>query len=498
MNKLIKKAIFTGFISTVIVVSVFSEAAFACTSVLVGKNASADGSVIISRNEDAQTAWAKRFVIHPTTVNEPNAIFKSNANNFTYPLPATSLKYSATPDWDQSEGQYEENGINEKGVAVSATESIDGNDKATTIDPYNEDTGITEAAIPSVLLPKIETAREGILLLGDIIEKIGAGEGLGVSIADKNEAWYLECATGHHWVAVRIPDDSYFVVANQSRIENVTLKDTVNYLGSKDLITFAQKNGLYDPSKKSFNYSIAYGSTDDAINIQYNAPRVWWGQHMLTPSELQEYGKVTYPLFMKPDNKIELKDVMAILRSHYDGTKYDPYLAVSPTEAPRAINVNRTMESHVIQLRSDMPTPIANVQWLCFGVPETSVYIPFYQGINQTPSIYREGTDKYDSTSAYWTYRAIDALTSVSHEKVATEVTPVWQDFEENEFDLQSIVDATALEYYKESPEKCSDYLTSYSEWMSNLGVQKAHSIVSDLLTDLTNLQKFKASDNGK
>lgn len=99
---------------------------------------------------------------------------------------------------------------------------------------------------------------------------------------------------------------------------------------------------------------------------------------MLTPSVLQKYGKVIYPLFMNPDNKIKLKDVMAVLRSHYDRTKYDPYLAVDPTKAPRAINVNRTMESHVIQLRSGLPTPIANVQWLCLGVPEASVYIHFY------------------------------------------------------------------------------------------------------------------------
>ena len=100
------ECIFTGFFSAVFVLLSFAEATFACTSVLVGKNASADGSVIISRNEDSKTACAKHFVIHPTTVNKANSIFKSKGNNFTYPLPSTSLKYSATPEWDQSQGQY--------------------------------------------------------------------------------------------------------------------------------------------------------------------------------------------------------------------------------------------------------------------------------------------------------------------------------------------------------------------------------------------------------
>jgi len=254
---------------------------------------------------------------------------------------------------------------------------------------------------------------------------------------------------------------------------------------------------LYNPLETSFDYSRVYGSTDDVINIQYNTPRVWWGQHMLTPSIIQDYGKVTYPMFIKPDNNIELKDVMAVLRSHYDGTKYDPYLSVDQAETPRAININRTMESHVIQLRSGLPTPIANILWLCLGVPETSVYIPFYQGINETPSIYREGTDKYDSNSAYWTYREIDVLASIKHEKVSSEVTPVWQNFEKDEFNSQPSIDVTALSYYKQSPAKCSDYLTKYSQQMSDLGVQKAHSLVSNLITDLTSLQNFKASDNG-
>lgn len=491
MNKhlSIKKHLVTGFLSLAVAFGPLAGISYACTSVLVGKNATADGSVIISRNEDAQTAWTKRYIVHPKTVNKKGATFKSNANKFTYPLPAVSYKYSATPDWDQSEGQFEEAGINELGVAVSATESVNSNDKVQAVDPYVEDTGITEAAIPSVILPSAKTARDGVLLLGKIVETKGSGEGFGVSIADKNEAWYVECGSGHRWVAVRIPDDSYFVTGNQLRIGDVNLNDTKNYLGSKDVKTFAAEKGLYDPNKESFNFAKIYGSNDTAYDLKYNYPRVWWGEHLLTPSAVQEAGKTDYPLFMKPDKKITLSDVMSVLRSHYEGTQYDPYKVADATTVPRPVSVRTTMESHVIQLRSNMPTPIANVQWLALGVPETSIYVPFYEGITQTPTAYRNGTDKYDKNSAYWAFRSIDALTSVNFEDYSKISIPALRNFEKYEFTYQKHIDQSALNLYKQSPQKASEYLTKQANTLSSQALNVANDVQSQLITKLTKLK---------
>lgn len=252
-------------------------------------------------------------------------MFKSTGNGFTYPLPEVSYKYTATPDWDQSEGQFEEAGINEYEVAVSATETTYANEKAMAADPFVEDKGITECSIPSVLLPRIKTAREGVKLIGEIIEIIGAGESFRFAVADPKEAWYIEAGSGHQWVAVRVPDDSYMVTANQLRIGKVDLNDTENYMGSKTLITFAAEKGLYDSSKDGeFNFAKVYGS-DTEKDLYYNHSRVWWGQNMLSPSQKQQPGINNYPVFMKPDNKVAVKDVMAVLRSHYNDSDFDTY-----------------------------------------------------------------------------------------------------------------------------------------------------------------------------
>lgn len=174
----------------VIVLGSLTSISFTCTSVLVGKNATVDGSVIISRNEDYKTHCAKHVIVHPRTVYQTETMFQAGANKFTYPLPKICYKYNATPDANFSEGPMEEAGINEFQVGVSATQSAFTNDRAKAADPYDEEHGITEASIPSVILPAVKTAREGVELLAKIVEAKGAGEAFGVSIADPNEKWY--------------------------------------------------------------------------------------------------------------------------------------------------------------------------------------------------------------------------------------------------------------------------------------------------------------------
>lgn len=487
-KKSFSKSLLSGVLAAVLAFGPLAGSSLACTSVLVGKNASADGSVIVARNEDSMTAWTKRFVVHPKTTNPKGAMFKSAGNSFTYPLPAISLKYSATPDWDPSEGQFEENGINELEVAVSGTETIYANDKVKAVDPWVEDTGITECSIPSVLLPRIKTASEGVKLLGEIIEKQGAGEGFGVIIADKNEAWYVESGSGHRWVAAKVPDDSYMVVANHMRIDKVNLEDTKNFAGSSDLITFAKEKGLYDPQKDGeFNFSKVYG-TDSDSDYTSNYPRIWWGQKMLTPSLAQDNPKSNnLPLFLKPDNKIALSDVMAVLRSHYDKSEFDTY-QLNPKEKFRAINVNTTMESHVIQLRDNLPAPIAGVQWLCLGVPETSVYIPFYEGISTTPSAYILGSDSFDVNSAYWTYRSINTLTSMNYDDFSKIVIPEFRNIEQKAFTQQKYVDEAALKLYNKNPKQCELFLTDYSNELANTALTKAHELQSTLITKGTKI----------
>ena len=202
----------------------------ACTSMLVGKDASADGSVMIARNDDTFLPLTpQRFYMHPAWHGEKGKKIKSWLNGFEMELPENGYRYNAVPNVDyKNHGYYEESGINEKNVAMSATESTYGNERALAFDPLVKD-GLDEDCIVNVTLPFIESARQAVQFLGKIISKYGSPAGNSVLFADKNEAWYMEIVTGHLWLAQRIPDDAYAVVANEVAIQQVDFDDTENF-----------------------------------------------------------------------------------------------------------------------------------------------------------------------------------------------------------------------------------------------------------------------------
>ena len=279
--------------------------------------------------------------------------------------------YSAIPDWDaktvDSDGKfYEERGINEHNVAISATTSAEVNDKVSKVDPL-VDNGVIEAIIPSLILPRAENAKQAVELLGHYIETYGAGEGNSLYIADINEAWLFEIGSGHHWIAVKVPDDSYAMIANGLRIHGVNLTDK-DVLHSQGIFEFVEHHKLLDKAdKKSFNFAKAFG----VIGDEYNVDREWLGQKMLTPSKYQQSRLAQYPLFMKPDEKISVQDVAEVLSATYDGTALEG-------KAKRPIRVERQLESHIIQLRPQMPDDLQGVIWQSFGVLPESVLVPLY------------------------------------------------------------------------------------------------------------------------
>lgn len=214
-----------------------------CTSILIGKNASLSGSVIIGRNEDAKTAWPKHLAFNQHETGLKNNIFKSKDNKFEIKLPNEKYSYSSTPEWTDKYGVFEEDGINEYHVAMSATESAYANSRVLAVDPFDEEKGILEEAMVTVVLPYIKSAREGVKRLGEIVEKHGAAEADGILFGDRDEAWYMEIGSGHHWVAQRIPDDSYTVVANQLAIQEINFFSD-DFMYSKNIKKFVAENHL--------------------------------------------------------------------------------------------------------------------------------------------------------------------------------------------------------------------------------------------------------------
>ncbi len=247
----------------------------ACTSILIGKNATVDGSVIIGRNEDSRPAWPKNFVVHPAVTHDTPQVFKSQDNDFSMPLPANAAKYTATPEWTTKYGLFEEDGINEYGVAMSATESTYANTRVLAADPL-EKNGIGEEAMITVTLPYIKSAREGVKRLGTIVATYGTDESNGILFADKDEAWYFETGSGHYWVAQRIPDDSYAVIANQMAIQEIDFADPDNFMWHPGIQDFVKEHVL-NPGRQGFNFRKIFG-TANQMDTYYNLPRVWYGQ----------------------------------------------------------------------------------------------------------------------------------------------------------------------------------------------------------------------------
>lgn len=377
----------------------------ACTSILIGKKASTDGSVMIGRNEDARAAWPKHYIVHPHHESKSNPVFKSSDNKFKLTLPKVRFKYDATPEWTKKYGLFEEDGINEYNVAMSATESTYSNETVLGVDPLVKD-GIGEEAMITVVLPYIKTPREGIERLGKIIEKYGTDESNGILFADKNSAWYMETGGGHQWVAERIPDDYYAVIANQSAIQDIDFNDPNNFMWAPHIREFVNKYHLNPSTHGNFNFRQIFG-THTLADTYYNTPRVWYGQKMFNPEIQQDPQSQNLPFIRKSHRKLSINDAEAFLASHYQGTKYDPVGEGKPQDRKRfrPISLTKTQESHIMQMRPNQPKETTGIHWLAMGVAAQSTYVPFFSGITGTPTAYHYGVHDYKHNSAYWAFK---------------------------------------------------------------------------------------------
>lgn len=466
----------------------------ACTSILVGKNASIDGSTMIGRNEDSRAAWAKALVVRPHAEFSEPQTFISKDNGFTMPLPTIRGKYTATPEWTDQFGLFEEAGINEYGVAMSATESTYTNERALGADPMVP-AGIGEEAMVTVVLPYIKSAREGVKLLGQIIEEYGTCESNGVLFSDADEVWYFESAGGHQWVAQRIPDDAYAVVANQMAIQVIDFTDADNFLYKADLHEFVAANHL-NPNPATFNWRNIFG-THDLSDAYYNTPRVWYGQRLFNPEITQTPADDAMPFIRKANRKISRLEVQQFLASHFEGTAYDPIGVGSEQEKKqfRPISLAKTQESHVLQIRPAMPADVAGVHWLAQGVASQSVYVPFYAGVTTTPAEYQLATEQYDPKSAYWIFKLVGVL-----------VDPHYLQFGRLLQDAQKGLNATLAANIKQADAAAlrlsgaarADYLTAQSNANAELALSAYQKLAAKLITAATDLSplNFKQDMN--
>lgn len=237
----------------------------ACTTILVGKDASYDGSTIVARNEDSpngQFEPKKMHVVHP---DEQPRTYTSVLSHLSFELPDDPMRYSSVPDALSGHGIWAAAGFNEANVGMSATETITSNERVLGADPLvsyvaaqgtegeegfvpARPGGLGEEDFVTVVLPYVRSAREGVQRLGALLERYGTYEMNGIAFSDEDEVWWLETIGGHHWIAKRVPDNAYVTMPNQLGIDYFDLLDAegdqVEHMASPDLREWMAENHL--------------------------------------------------------------------------------------------------------------------------------------------------------------------------------------------------------------------------------------------------------------
>lgn len=469
---------------TAISMSIFTVNTFACTGIVVGKDMTVDGSIIMGRTEDIGAAYNKNFVVVDAKDNKAGTYFE-DLNGFKIEEPKHAYKYTMIPDVEEhGDGIYGEAGMNEKGVAMSATVSAQVNEAVEKYDPLLEN-GLREAAMLTVVLPRINSAKEGVKVLGDIISKYGAAEGNIVLFADQDEAWYMEILSGHQWAAVKVPNDGYAVIPNCFMLGYIDLSDTENVMASKDIINLPVKNGFLKNEDGKFNLALTYGE----VLKDGNRARAWGGKHFFSPSQNIAYDSETFELFTKADKKISLEDVMELQRYRYEDTEYNVNLEENQTK--RAIGTENQAECHIFQMTKLLPKEVGGVMWMAMGNAEHSVYLPSYNIITDTEDAYKVQGEEYSVESAYWSFRSLSTIAELNREAYGEGVREFWKAYEKELIANQVQCNNKVKELYKENAEAASSYATELTVGIQKDALGKAKTIFSELMTKI-------AKDKGK
>jgi dipeptidase len=405
-----------------------------CTTILVGKKASYDGSTIIARNDDSPSGQfhAKKLVV--VEPKDQPRHYKSIISHVEIDLPDNPMRYTSMPNVDKSEGIWAAAGVNEANVSMTATETITSNPRVLGGDPYVRYVpakgaqreiagGIGEEELVVLVLPYIHSAREGVLRLGSLLAQFGTYEPNGIAFSDQDEIWWLETIGGHHWIARRVLDNQYVIMPNQFGMDIFDINDAFGAqkenLCSADLKEFIAQNHLMLNFDGNLNPREAFGSHDDSDHV-YNTPRAWFMGRYFNPHVIKWDGEdakynpqsddISWALV--PEHKITIEDVKYVLSSHYQGTSYDPYSKLNYPEKGiyRPIGISRTSFLSVSQIRPYVKKEFAAIEWIAFGSNAFNALIPLYANMVDVPAYFGNTELRVTSENFYWASRLIGAL----------------------------------------------------------------------------------------
>ena len=471
-----------------------------CTCVAVGKDASIDGSTMITHNDDSGVGDVRLWIIPAADWPEgstkeilvdshsygdfgrwPFANFPAKELYGTAFVVGEMPQVSHTYRYFHSRYSF----ANEKGVVMGETTCTPGGTEYA--DGIRKVMGEVEGKIDmwfcmDIGLQRAATAREAVQVMGDLVEEylwyggMSPGSGECAVITDGNEVWIQEFYGQDLWCAVKLPDDQVFVSANRHRIRDVDFDDEENVMYAPNLINFAVERGWYDPNAgEPFRPADVYGPK---ISKSSNA-REWRGLSLLAPSLNLQYDDTEspyslYPFSVKPDKKVSVEDIFKITGDTFKGTKFDltkgpgsgPYGDPIPSRpgGARSINTKSTLYGQVSQVKGWLPEPIKAVTWLGHSAMDTSYLTPLNPNMEELPKCYITGSryEDYDRDSAWWISTRVMHLAEYCYSEAIKDIYAFREPKMEMLYHTVPLLQEHCAEIYKVNREKALSILHNF------------------------------------
>lgn len=388
--------------------------ALACTQMYMGKDLTADGNTYYGRAEDFGARYLKHFGIEPA--HEAGFTYSSNESAFEYTSNKPTYRYSYVRDhpsnWEGHTDAYSEAGINEKGVSCSATLSTSYNEDAKAADPIDETIGIGEYSYGSIILGESANAREGVELLGSLIDEQGTCTNDQIIIADNNETWLFATLSAHQWIAMKLTDDVASLNPNIGSLNyDVDLNDTENCLHSKDIESMPVEKGFAEYTDGKFDVAKTYGErlndTGKHQWTRYVQGRDYFMKPLTKDTDytiVNDNGSVgaavseIQPLFFKPGKSGW--STFELIRAFGNRGEKVPGLNANKDGA-YAIGSERNTEINLFQIRRGLDPEVATIQWEMLSRAAYSVAIPLYSAlITEVSPYFSDQTVSFDHCNA--------------------------------------------------------------------------------------------------
>ena len=464
---------------------------WACTNFIVGKKASADGSVIVSYAADSYGLFG--YLCHYPAAEHPDGavrdIYEWDTGKYLGRIKEAKRTYNVIGN------------INEFQVTIGET-TFGGRPELV------DTTGVMDyGSLIYVALQRSRSAKEAIKVMTGLVKEYGyCSGGESFSIADPDEAWILEMigkgpgVKGAVWVAVRIPDDCIAAHANQSRIHRFDMDDKDNCLYSPDVISFAREKGYFSGMNEEFSFADAYCPLDFS-GLRACEARVWSFYNMFSKTtgqawlpHIQGKSKEPLPLYVKPDRKVSVRDIQHAMRDHYEGTSLDitqdmgagcfhsPY-RLSPLTFKvdgqeyfneRPVSTQQSGFVFVSQMRANMPDVVGGVLWFGLDDANMTVFTPVYCQTDKVPYPYAQGNGDcvtFSWDSGFWIYNWVAGMIRPRYSMMVDDMRAVQNGLEDTFADAQKGIESTALELYGQDPQKARSFLTEYTSMAAQTAV---------------------------